>query len=87
MDQIVSDNARAEISKKVQHVLNELQIKDWTSEPHNKNQNFAERVWRDVKQMTETTLNFSNAPAYIWLLALEYVCFVKNHTASEQLGG
>ena len=87
MDQIVSDNARAEISKRVQHILNELQIKDWTSEPHNKNQNFAERVWRDAKRMTETTLNFSDAPAYVWLLALEYVCFVKNHTADEKLGG
>ena len=87
MDQIARNNARAEISKRVQHILNKLQIKDWTSEPHNKNQNFAKCVWRDVKRMTETTLNFSDAPAYVWLLALEYVCFVKNHTASEQLGG
>ena len=46
MGQIVSDNAQAEISKRVQHVFNKLQIKDWTSEPHNKNQNFAERVLR-----------------------------------------
>ena len=37
--------------------------------------------------MTETTLNFSDAPACVWLLALEYVCFVKNHTADEKLGG
>ena len=86
MDQIVSDNARAEISKRVQHILNQLQIKDWTSEPYDKDQNFAERVWRDAKRMTETTLNFSNAPAYVWLLAFEYVCFVKNHTAHERLG-
>ena len=86
MDQIVSDNARAEISKRVQTILNQLQIKDWTSEPHNKNLNFAERVWRDAKRMTELTLNFSDAPAYVWLLALEYVCFVKNHTAHETLG-
>ena len=86
MDQIVSDNARAEISKRVQHILNQLQIKDWTSEPYDKDQNFAERVWRDAKRMTETTLNFSDAPAYVWLLAFEYVCFVKNHTAHERLG-
>ena len=86
MDQIVSDNAQAEISKRVQHILNKLQIKDWTSEPYNKNLNFAERVWRDVKRKTEFTLDMSNAPAFVWLLALEYTCFVSNHTAQERLG-
>ena len=63
-----------------------LQIKDWTSEPHNKNLNFAEHVWQDAKRKTEITLNFRNAPAFVWLLCLEYVCFVMNHTAQEQLG-
>jgi hypothetical protein len=86
MDQIISDNAKAQISRRVEEILNMLQIKDHTSEPHNKNLNFAERVWRDIKRGTETTLNFSNAPQYTWLLALEYVCFVKNHTAHERLG-
>ena len=86
MDQIVSDNARAEISHRVEEVLNMLQIKDWTSEPYNKNLNFAERVWRDTKRKTEFTLDSSNAPAFAWLLALEYVCFATNHTAHERLG-
>ena len=63
-----------------------LQIKDWTSEPHNKNLNFANRVWQDAKRKTKITLNFSNAPAFVWLLCLEYVCFVMNHTAQERLG-
>ena len=49
MDQIISDNAKAQISERVQEILNVLQIKDWSSEPHRKNQNFAERIWRDVK--------------------------------------
>ena len=87
MDQIVSDNARAQIGKRVEEILNILQIKDWTSEPHNKNLNFAERVWQIAKRKTEHTLNFSDAPAFVWLLALEYVCFVQNHTAHERLGG
>ena len=86
MDQIISDNAKAQISTRVEEILNMLQIKDWTSEPHNKNLNFAERVWRDAKRKTELTLNFSDAPAFVWLLALEYVCFVMNHTAQESLG-
>ena len=86
MDQLISDNAKAQISARVEEILNALMIRDWTSEPHNKNLNFAERVWRDVKRMTELTLNFSDAPAFVWLLALEYACFVMNHTAQERLG-
>ena len=86
MDQIISDNAKAQIGKRVQEILNVLQIKDWSSEPHRKNQNFAERIWRDVKRKSEATLNFSNAPAFVWLLALDYVCFIQNHTAQASLG-
>ena len=86
MDQLVSDNAKAQISARVEEILNALMILDWTSEPHNKNLNFAERVWRDAKRMTELTLNFSDAPAFVWLLALEYACFVLKHTAQERLG-
>ena len=57
---------RAEISRRVEEILNMPQIKDWTSEPYNKNLNFAERVWRDVtKRKTEYTLDFSNAPAFV----------------------
>ena len=80
MDQIISDNARAEISHRVEEILNMSQMKDWTSEPHNKNLNFAERVWRDVKRKTEHTLDFSDAPAFTWLLALDCVCFITKTT-------
>ena len=86
MDQIISDNAKAQISARVEEILNMLHIKDWTSEPHKKNMNFAERIWRDIKRKSEATLNFSNAPAFVWLLAIEYVCFIQNHTAQESLG-
>ena len=82
MDQIISDNAKAQISRRVEQILNMLQIKDRTSEPYNKNTNFAERDWRDSKYATEYTLNSSNAPAYTWLLALEYTCFVRNHSTA-----
>ena len=74
MDQIVSDNARAQIGKRVEEILNILQIKDWTSKPYNKNLNFAKRVWQITKSKTEHTLNFSDAPASVWSLALECVC-------------
>ena len=87
MDQIVSDAAQAEVSKRVKELLNMLMIKQHVSEPHNKNQNCAERVWRDIKRVVERLLDFSDAPPYTWLLVLQCVCFIKNHVAQEKLGG
>ena len=43
MDMLISDNARAQISEKVKEILGTFSIKHHLSEPHNKNQNFAER--------------------------------------------
>jgi hypothetical protein len=36
--------------------------------------------------MVERILNTSDAPADLWLCALEYACFIINHTAVEPLG-
>jgi hypothetical protein len=36
--------------------------------------------------MVERILNTSNAPADLWMCALEYACFIINHTAVEWLG-
>ena len=83
---LISDNAKAEISGRVKEILGTLGINNRTSEPHNKNQNFGERGYRDAKRMTNHLLNFSGAPGYAWLLALQYSCFVINHLASERLG-
>lgn len=85
MDQLISDNAKAELSARVVEILNTYGIPHFMSEPHNKNQNFAERVWQQVKDMVEKILNMSNAPPECWLLALEYACFIMNHTAFERL--
>ena len=86
MDLLISDNAKAEISQRVQEILGTMGINSWTSEAENKNLNFAERAWRDVKRMVEQLLNYSNAPAWCWLLALECACFILNHSALERLG-
>ena len=87
MDMLMSDNAAAQISQRVEEILRTFCIKDWQSEPHNKNQNYSERRWQDVKRMTEYLLNNVGAPANTWLLACTHVCMVLNHTASEKLGG
>ena len=86
MDQLISDNAKAELSERVMEILGTFAVDNRTSEPHNKNQNFAERAYRDVKRMVERILDMSGAPNSCWLLALEYACFLINHIASERLG-
>ena len=86
MDQLVSDNAKALISEKVEEILGTFGIKSWNSEPHNKNQNYGERRYRDVRRMVKHLLAYSGAPENCWLLALQYACFVLNHVASERLG-
>ena len=85
MDMLVSDRAQAEISNKVQDILRHLCINDWQSEPHYHHQNAAERRYRWIKHSTNHVLNSTGAPAYCWLLCMEYVCFIHNRLAMENL--
>ena len=34
-----------------------------------------------------TMMNGTGAPAYCWLLTLQYVCYILNHTSTASLGG
>jgi hypothetical protein len=85
MDKLVSDRAEAEISSKVQDILRHLCIDDWQSEPHYQKQNPAECRFQTVKTNTNRVLNMSGAPAFCWLLCLQYVIFIMNRTALESL--
>ena len=85
MDRLISDNAKAQISERVREILRTFCIKDWQSEPHKGNQNFAERGWKDTKTRTNNLLNSSGAPPELWLHALMYVCTIQNHTAVVSL--
>ena len=86
MKRLISDQAKAELSARVLDVLRTLVIGDWQSESKQQRQNFAERGWKDTKSMVNNLLNLSGAPAELWLLALEYVCFLQNHVAYKSLG-
>ena len=86
MDILISDSAKLEISERVNDILRTMVIQKWQSEPYNKNQNFAERKWRDTKGHTNVLIQTSGATPDCWLLALKYVIFVMNHTALERLG-
>ena len=85
MDKLISDRAQVEVSNRVLDILRAYVIDSWQSEPHYQHQNFAERRYATIKPMVNTLLNLAGAPAYCWLLALTYVCFVLNHTATRSL--
>jgi hypothetical protein len=82
---LVSDRAQVEISGRVKDILRSLIIGDWQSEPHQQHQNPAERKYQDVKRMANTNMDRTGSTPQTWLLALMYVCFVLNFTASASL--
>ena len=86
MTRLISDGSKAQCSNRVKEILRTFYIKDWQSEPYKGNQNFAERGWRDTKTKVNNLLNSSGADSRAWLLALQYICFVQNHTAVKSLG-
>ena len=85
MDTLVSDRAQSEMSNKVKDVLRHLCIDAWQSEPHYQHQNQAERRYKSVKHNVNKVLNMAAAPAYCWLLCLQYVCFIMNRLALQSL--
>jgi len=86
MSKLVSDRAQVEIVGKVKDILRNLFIDAWQSEPYHEHQNPAERRYQTVKSMTNKVLDRTGAPAYCWLLAMLYVCFILNHVATASLG-
>ena len=85
MDILISDRGKVEVSKQCHNILRAYCIKDWQSEPHYQHQNFAERKYSQIKPLVNRLLNSTGAPPEIWLLALEHVARVLNHTANKTL--
>eukprot|EP00977_Amphora_coffeiformis_P005204 scaffold1116_cov104-Amphora_coffeaeformis.AAC.1 len=82
---LVSDRAQVEISGRALEFLRVYGIPTWQSEPHQQHQNYAERKIQQLKQMSNTLMDRTGAPAYTWLLCLMYVAFVLNHTWSDNI--
>lgn len=85
MHTLITDGAKAELSKRVQDVLRHMIIKQRQTEPHYQHQNPAERRYKTVKAKVNAVLNATGAPASYWLLCLEYVIFILNRTAMHSL--
>ena len=87
MDKLISDSAKNEISHMVMDILWAYNINDWQSEPYHQNQTPAEWRYRTIKAWANTIMNRTSAPAYCWLLTLQYVCYILNHISTASLGG
>ena len=59
IDELLSDSAKTEISKKVMDILRAYHISNWHSEPYHQNQNPAEWRYRAIKSWTNTVMNRS----------------------------
>jgi hypothetical protein len=84
---LISDRAQVEIGKKVLDILRTLVIAAWQSEPHQQHQNYAENRWESVKNSANRVMDRVGAPAFVWLLCLQYVCFLLNHAYNETARG
>jgi hypothetical protein len=69
----------------VKDILRSLINGNWQSEPHQQHQNPSERKYQDVKRMANTIVDRAGSCPQTWLLALMYVCFFLNFTASASL--
>jgi hypothetical protein len=79
-NRLLSDRGQAIISHKVEDILQTFCIDKWQSESHQHHQNPAERRYQTVKNATNRILDCSGAPAHLWLVCLQYVCYLLNHT-------
>ena len=82
---LFSDNAKSQIGLKVQEILRHFTIGHYKSEPHQQNQNPAERRIQDIKRHTNVLLDRTGSPAELWLLCMLYVVDLHNHLASPKI--
>ena len=85
MDKLISDSATVEISARVKDILRMLIIDDWQSEANFQHQNHAEHRWQHLKRHINWFMNWRNMPDYAWLLCLQWVADVMNHTSEKSL--
>ena len=85
MDKLISDHSATELSDRVLDILRHLCIDNWQSESQYQHQNFAEHRWKFLKHNTQWYMNSRNVDPSAWLLCLQWVADVMNHTAEKSL--
>ena len=81
-----SDNAKMQTGESFKKILRKYNIRSENTEPHQPQQNPAERRIQDVKRLSTKILDRTGAPAYTWFFCMLYVVMVLNFSALESLG-
>jgi hypothetical protein len=73
MDKLISNHAKAKISKKVSDLTCAYHIDQWQGEPNHQHQNYAELQITSVEANANNILNKTGVPNFTWLLCVSYI--------------
>lgn len=82
---VVSDRAKAEISRKTEEVLRRYIIDAHQSEPYQQQQNPVKRFVQDIKRYANYVHTYSGAPPESWVHIVHFVMYVMNRSARSTL--
>ena len=81
-----TDNSKMQLGREWVSLCRRMVIRTETIEPHQPQQNHAERMIGELKRQTDIILNRTGAPDRFWGLAIQYAGYVWNKTSHEALG-
>ena len=84
---IINDNAKLEVSEAWKKILRTYNIDKGTTEPYHPHQNPVERRIQEIKKVSLSIMDHTNAPDSLWLMATKYAILLLNHTANKSIGG
>ena len=66
-------------------ILRKYSISTTTTEPHNPQQNYAERKIQELKKDLNILMDRTNTPIKLWFYCLDYLTILHNHRAQKTL--
>ena len=85
--EIFRDNSKMQNSDAWKEIERMYLIKNSTCEPHNQQQNKAERKIQTVKNGTNRIMDRTGTPKFMWYDCLEFFCDILNMTSNPSLDG
>ena len=86
-DCIRRDNSKMQNSDGWKKMERKMKIKSETSEPHNQQQNPAERRIQTIKRGTQEIMDRTGSPKFMWFECLTYYTAIMNMISLDRLGG
>ena len=86
-DAIRRDNSKMQNSAGWKAYERKMQIKSELSEPHNQQQNPAERRIQTIKSNTNQIMDHTGTPTFMWFECVQFVMTVLNMVAMDRLKG